>query len=62
MSGRINKFYGEVTLLKQPFVMDDKKSVEKVVQEAGKAVRELVCYLRAGSVCLLFAVCFCFVG
>ena len=39
VKGRLNKFFGETVLLKQGFVMEDKKSVEKILQEAGKKVR-----------------------
>jgi elongation factor Ts len=34
ITGRMNKFYQEVCLLKQAFVMDPDKSVEKAVEEA----------------------------
>ncbi len=33
VDGRINKFYQENCLLEQPFVKDDKKSVEQLVKE-----------------------------
>ncbi len=35
--GRLNKFFEEVTLLKQKFVVNPDLSVEKAVEEAGKA-------------------------
>lgn len=34
--GRLNKFYGEMCLLDQPFVKDQKKTVQAVVDETGK--------------------------
>lgn len=37
-NGRMNKYFSEVCLLKQPFVKENKKSVEKVVEEAGLKV------------------------
>ncbi len=36
VEGRINKFYQDVVLLKQAFVMDPDKTVEAVVEEAAK--------------------------
>lgn len=36
VAGRLGKFYEEVCLLEQKFVMDDSKTVGKVVAEAGK--------------------------
>lgn len=36
VDGKLNKFYAENCLLAQPFVKDDKKSVEQVMAEAGK--------------------------
>lgn len=38
IEGRIRKFYEEVVLLKQPFVMNPDQTVEAFVAEAGKAV------------------------
>jgi elongation factor Ts len=38
VEGRVRKFYEEVVLLKQPFVMDPDKTVEQIVAEAGKAL------------------------
>ncbi len=34
VEGRLNKFYGEMVLLEQPFVKDDKKTVEALLKEA----------------------------
>ena len=34
VEGRLNKFYGEMVLLEQPFVKDDKKTVEGLIKEA----------------------------
>jgi elongation factor Ts len=36
VEGKINKFYAENCLLQQPFVKDDSKSVEQVLNEAAK--------------------------
>jgi elongation factor Ts len=38
LEGRINKFYQEVCLLEQPFIMDPDKSVSKVLAENGTTV------------------------
>ena len=35
--GRLNKFYGQSTLLEQPFIKDDKKTVQQLLKEAGSA-------------------------
>jgi len=32
--GRLNKFYGQVCLMEQPFIKDDKKTIEQLVKEA----------------------------
>jgi elongation factor Ts len=37
VDGKVKKFIAERTLLGQPFVKDDKKSVQQLVQEAAKA-------------------------
>lgn len=34
VTGKINKWYSEICLLEQPFVKDDKKSVQQVLREA----------------------------
>lgn len=33
LAGKLDKFYSEVCLLEQPFVMDDKRSVQEIVTE-----------------------------
>jgi elongation factor Ts len=39
LTGKMNRYFSEQTLLEQPFVKDDKKTVGKVLEEAGlKAV------------------------
>ena len=43
--GKINKFYKEVCLVEQPFIMDTDKTVAKVAEEAGCVVKE---YVRFG--------------
>ncbi|NPA33002.1 MAG: elongation factor Ts [Aquificae bacterium] len=35
VEGKLKKFYQEKVLLKQPFIKDDKKSVEQVIKESG---------------------------
>jgi elongation factor Ts len=39
-SGKVEKFYKEVVLMEQPFVKDDKKSVQEVVTEAVSKIGE----------------------
>lgn len=34
VEGRLNKFYAEVCLLEQPYIRDDKKTVEGLIKEA----------------------------
>jgi elongation factor Ts len=36
VSGRIDKYFAEVTLLNQPWVRDDSKTIRQLVSEAGK--------------------------
>jgi elongation factor Ts len=33
VEGRLNKFYQEVCLLEQPFIKDDKKTIEGLIKE-----------------------------
>jgi len=33
LPGKLEKFYSEVCLIKQPFIKDDKKTIEKLLQE-----------------------------
>jgi elongation factor Ts len=40
VEGRLNKFYSEVCLMKQPFVKDDEKTVQDVVTEAIAELKE----------------------
>jgi elongation factor Ts len=42
VEGKIRKFLGEITLLGQPFVKDDKQSVEQVLKKAGARVERFV--------------------
>jgi elongation factor Ts len=44
VEGKIRKFLGEITLLGQPFVKDDKQTVEQVLKKAGAKVRRYVRY------------------
>ncbi|QTZ94357.1 translation elongation factor Ts [Streptomyces auratus] len=39
VEGRINGFFKDATLLGQPYALDNKKSVEKVLQEAGVTLK-----------------------
>ena len=34
VEGRLNKFYAEICLLEQPYIKDDKKTVEQLLREA----------------------------
>ncbi|MBE9562673.1 MAG: translation elongation factor Ts, partial [Proteobacteria bacterium] len=38
VTGRLNKFLREITLIGQPFVKDPDKTIEKLLQEAGATV------------------------
>ena len=42
VDGKMNKIYSEVCLLKQPFIKDDKKTVEEVLQELSAKTGEKV--------------------
>ncbi|GAB2498154.1 translation elongation factor Ts [Nocardiopsis aegyptia] len=42
VEGRLNGFFKEATLLGQPFVKENKKTVQKVVDEAGVSVKRFV--------------------
>ncbi|WP_419998246.1 translation elongation factor Ts [Streptomyces boninensis] len=48
VEGRLNGFFKEVTLLGQPFAKDNKKSVEKVLQEAGVSLKRFA-RIRVGA-------------
>ena len=48
VEGRVNGFFKENVLLEQPFAKDAKKTVEKVLDEAGTKVTSFVRY-RVGS-------------
>jgi elongation factor Ts len=37
VTGKMEKFYGETVLPEQPYIRDDKMTVQKVVEQAGKA-------------------------
>ncbi len=39
--GKLNKFYQEVCLTKQPFIKEDKKKVENVIAESGSSIEIL---------------------
>jgi len=40
--GRLNKFYGEVCLLEQPFIRDDKQKVKDVIEAAAKEIGDTI--------------------
>ncbi|MFC4560260.1 translation elongation factor Ts [Nocardiopsis mangrovi] len=42
VDGRVNGFFKDATLLGQPFVKENKKTVQKIVDEAGVTVRRFV--------------------
>jgi elongation factor Ts len=44
VEGAVNKFLGEITLLGQPFVKDDKQTVEQYLKNAGGEVAAIVRY------------------
>jgi elongation factor Ts len=44
VDGKLRKFLGEITLLGQPFVKDDKQTVEQVLKKAGAKVSRYVRY------------------
>lgn len=48
VEGRLNKFFQEICLLEQPFVKDDKKTVEQLVKEAVATMGENI---QIGSFC-----------
>jgi len=45
VEGTVQKFLKEVTLLSQPFVKDDKQTVEQVLKSKGAAVKQFVLYV-----------------
>jgi elongation factor Ts len=45
-SGKINKYFEETCLVKQKFVKDDKKTIEALTTEVGKAVGETISIAR----------------
>ena len=45
-SGKINKYFEETCLIKQKFIKDDKKTVEALVNETGKAIGEAISISR----------------
>jgi elongation factor Ts len=42
VDGKVRKYLGEITLLGQPFVKDDKQSVEQVLKKASAKVARFV--------------------
>ncbi|MFH8408145.1 translation elongation factor Ts [Streptomyces sp. NPDC018019] len=48
VEGRVNGFFKENTLLAQPFAKDNKKSVEKVLEEAGVSLKRFA-RIRVGA-------------
>lgn len=45
-SGKINKYYEETCLIRQKFVKDDKKTIEALTNEIGKAIGETISIAR----------------
>lgn len=45
VEGSVHKFLKEVTLLSQPFVKNDKQSVEQMLKEKGASIRQFVLYV-----------------
>ncbi|MCM2392949.1 translation elongation factor Ts [Streptomyces albipurpureus] len=48
VEGRVNGFFKEITLLDQPFAKDNKKSVQKVLNEAGFTLKRFA-RIRVGA-------------
>lgn len=46
LDGKLNKFYSEVCLLDQPYIKDDKKSVDEMVKEAAAKTGENIVVRR----------------
>ena len=46
LEGKIKKFYGEVCLLEQPYIKDDKKTVNELVKEASAKTGENIVVRR----------------
>ena len=46
VDGKLNKFYSEVCLLEQPFIKDDKRTVQDLVREASSKTGENVVVRR----------------
>jgi elongation factor Ts len=46
VDGKLNKFYSEVCLLEQPFIKDDKKTIQALVQETSSKTGENVVVRR----------------
>lgn len=44
LEGKVNKFYQEVCLVKQSFVKDDKKSIEKLLEENNATIEKFTRY------------------
>ncbi len=45
VEGSVQKFLKEVTLLSQPFVKDDKHTVEQILKSKGSAIQQFVLYV-----------------
>jgi len=46
LEGKINKFYGEICLLEQPFIKDEDKTVEQILVQASSEIGEKVTLRR----------------
>jgi elongation factor Ts len=46
VDGKLNKFYSEVCLMEQPFIKDDKKTIDQLVKETSARTGENVVVRR----------------
>ena len=40
VEGRLSKFYGDIVLLEQPYIKDDKKTIEELLKESIATIGE----------------------
>lgn len=52
IEGKLNKYYQEICLLKQPFIKDDKKTIEKLITEKIAKLGENIKVVRFIKFCL----------
>jgi len=46
LTGKLDKFYSEICLLEQPYIRDDKVTVQQLVQEASSKTGENIVVRR----------------